>query len=151
MTKSDYLEAIRCPYCGGELDIHDERFSDEGIRVMCLDGCRRFYFHFEDVDDILFYFYPSGLKMPKRSNSGPTRTSRGDRRHTDYKKAIRKRRITRNYWSSRYADYYANLHQFSKNKIHCSCGLCTFRGPTHSDMMRNATAESQLREYYNEI
>ena len=43
-----------------------------------------------------------------------------EKRHNDWKKAIRKRRIINAYgW-----DYYDNLHQYSKNKIHCSCPMC---------------------------
>lgn len=43
-----------------------------------------------------------------------------------WKKALRKRRLERGFW--RYADehpYYDNLHQYSKNKIHCSCPICS--------------------------
>ena len=48
--------------------------------------------------------------------------NRAEKRHNDWKKAIRKRKITRSWgWSE---DYYDNLHQYSKNKIHCSCPLC---------------------------
>ena len=43
-----------------------------------------------------------------------------EKRHNDWKKAIRKRKIIRQYGF----DYYDNLHQYSKNKIHCSCALC---------------------------
>ena len=39
-----------------------------------------------------------------------------EKRHNDWVKAIRKRNL--------YPDYYDNLHQFSKNKIHCSCPMC---------------------------
>jgi len=39
-----------------------------------------------------------------------------ERRHNDWTKAIRKRNL--------YPDYYDNLHQYSKNKIHCSCPMC---------------------------
>ena len=43
-----------------------------------------------------------------------------EKRHNDWTKAIRKKRIINAYgW-----DYYDNLHQYSKNKIHCSCPLC---------------------------
>ena len=43
-----------------------------------------------------------------------------EKRHNDWIKAIRKRKIINAYgW-----DYYDNLHQYSKNKIHCSCPLC---------------------------
>ena len=48
---------------------------------------------------------------------------KGDRRKIDYKKARRKARID----LARSCDglpLYDNLHQYSKNKIHCSCRLC---------------------------
>ena len=47
--------------------------------------------------------------------------NRAEKRHNDWKKAIRKKKIINAYgW-----DYYDNLHQYSKNKIHCSCPLCS--------------------------
>ena len=47
--------------------------------------------------------------------------NRAEKRHNDWKKAIRKKKIINVYgW-----DYYDNLHQYSKNKIHCSCGMCS--------------------------
>ncbi len=46
--------------------------------------------------------------------------TKAEKRHNDWKKAIRKRKIINAYgW-----DYYDNLHQYSKNKIHCSCPFC---------------------------
>ena len=49
-----------------------------------------------------------------------------EKRHNDYKKAIRKRRIDRETKPSRWEhDWYDNLHQYSKNKIHCSCSMCS--------------------------
>ena len=51
--------------------------------------------------------------------------SRAERRHDDWTKAIRKRNIDRDLQSSLFCyDWYDNLHQYSKNKIHCSCPLC---------------------------
>ena len=47
-------------------------------------------------------------------------------RDVSYRKALRKRRIDResgHVWRY-HVDYYDNLHQYSKNKIHCSCGSC---------------------------
>jgi hypothetical protein len=41
----------------------------------------------------------------------------GENRRKSILKALRKRRL--------YPDYYNNLHQYSKNKIHCSCPLCS--------------------------
>lgn len=44
------------------------------------------------------------------------------RRHNDWKKAIRKHRIVLKWgWEE---GWYDNLHQYSKNKIHCSCPMC---------------------------
>lgn len=53
--------------------------------------------------------------------------TRAERRHRDYAKARRKRKITKEvYWSEPNSDweYYDSLHQYSKNKIHCSCPMC---------------------------
>lgn len=44
--------------------------------------------------------------------------TRAERRHMDWAKAIRKRNMSHN------TPLYDNLHQYSKNKIHCSCPLC---------------------------
>ena len=55
--------------------------------------------------------------------STPKESRKGDRRKIDYKKAKRKARID----LARSCDglpMYDNLHQYSKNKIHCSCQLC---------------------------
>lgn len=41
-------------------------------------------------------------------------------RRMNWRKAIRKRRIVSQYGY----DFYDNLHQYSKNKIHCSCWMC---------------------------
>ena len=48
--------------------------------------------------------------------------TRAQRRRNSIRKALRKRRIVRSWgWD---VEYYDNLHQYSKNKIHCSCPLC---------------------------
>lgn len=55
--------------------------------------------------------------------STPKESRKGDRRKIDYKKAKRKSKID----IARSCDglpMYDNLHQYSKNKIHCSCQLC---------------------------
>ena len=62
--------------------------------------------------------------------------NRGWRRKKDFYKAIRKRKIDLDctWWSEVHADFmnfnvsggfYKNLHQYSKNKIHCSCPNCS--------------------------
>lgn len=50
--------------------------------------------------------------------------SRDYYRDLTWRKALRKRRIAREILQF---DYYSNLHQYSKNKIHCSCPLCQTR------------------------
>lgn len=68
------------------------------------------------------------------------RSRRGDRRKVDLKKARRKARID----IARSCDgypMYDNLHQYSKNKIHCSCRLC--RGKDYFG--RHITTEQEIR------
>lgn len=48
-------------------------------------------------------------------------------RDVSIRKARRKRRIAREiyrWYSEEDWEYYNNLHQYSKNKIHCSCPYC---------------------------
>lgn len=53
------------------------------------------------------------------------------KRHNDWKKAIRKKNICEQVYG---IEYYNNLHQYSKNKVHCSCPLCAAKtGDTHSN------------------
>lgn len=47
--------------------------------------------------------------------------TRAERRHNDFIKAVRKKKIAEHL----YGGYYDNLHQYSDNKIHCSCGMCS--------------------------
>ena len=65
-------------------------------------------------------------------------------RHNSWRKAIRRRRIDRDvhqgYGRFRGGDWYDNLHQYSKGKIHCSCELCSAKtrkdGYTISDIRK---------------
>ena len=43
-------------------------------------------------------------------------------RYQCWRHALRKQRICRKKYGW---EYYHNLHQYSKNKIHCSCPLCS--------------------------
>lgn len=47
--------------------------------------------------------------------------SRIHSRKMNIKHALRKRRISRDVLGF---DYYDNLHQYSHNKLHCSCPIC---------------------------
>ena len=52
--------------------------------------------------------------------------------------------------------YYDNLHQYSKNKIHCSCNLCRFRpvwnpdAKPMQDIKNIAKMDYRLKEYEND-
>ena len=51
--------------------------------------------------------------------------SRAYNRQMSRRKALRKRRISEQFYGiDREHPYYNNLHQYSKNKIHCSCCYC---------------------------
>ena len=72
--------------------------------------------------------------------STPKDDKKGNRRKIDYKKAKRKAKID----LARSCDrlpMYDNLHQYSKNKIHCSCRLC--RGKDYFG--RHITTEQETR------
>lgn len=53
----------------------------------------------------------------------------GENRRKSIVKALRKRRIDHAVYRYWYNDpnygFYDNLHQYSKNKIHCSCPMCS--------------------------
>ena len=54
------------------------------------------------------------------------RNSSAYNRDVSKRKALKKRRIAEEiYWGGKEHPYYDNLHQYSKNKIHCSCLLCS--------------------------
>lgn len=76
--------------------------------------------------------------------------SAAKRRHNNVKKAIRKQNISKHVYG---INWYHNLHQYSKNKIHCSCNLCRFRpvwhpnARTYSDMKKDISTNDKLLEY----
>lgn len=49
--------------------------------------------------------------------------NRAKRRKNDWKKAIRKQKLSKMY-AAFPEGWYHNLHEYSKGKIHCSCPLC---------------------------
>ena len=86
-----------------------------------------------------------------------------EKRHNDWKKAVRKRRIARDRDPQDTHDWYDNLHQYSKNKIHCSCWMCRNKtnpkkgqgcGPgmnwSESDKRKLESMEEQIQEFDNE-
>ena len=71
--------------------------------------------------------------------------TRAFNRYQSYIKAKRKQRIAKEvYYDGDKHPYYDNLHQYSKNKIHCSCAFCSTktrnkgkRRLTHANYSRN--------------
>lgn len=70
----------------------------------------------------------------------------GDRRKKDYNKALRKKRIVEEYYNW---PWYDNLHQYSKNKIHCSCKIC--RGKDFRNRHIETPQERKKRDYEKEF
>ena len=83
-----------------------------------------------------------------------------EKRHNDVKKALRKRNICREAYKW---EYYNNLHQYSKNKIHCSCPICSAKTNVQSiykhgrknwkpsDIRKINKLNYSIEEYYNNI
>ena len=77
--------------------------------------------------------------------------TRAENRFNSRRKALRKRRIDRQ-TQGRYSTtpYYDNLHQYSKNKIHCSCPDCNPKtardGYSNTDKKKLLDIEEQLKD-----
>ena len=52
-------------------------------------------------------------------------SGRAYNREITRRKALNRRRLARKIYPYDENDYYDNLHQYSKNKIHCSCPMCS--------------------------
>lgn len=59
--------------------------------------------------------------------------SRHTRRKKDAHKAIRKQKIAQEVYSY---EWYDNLHEYSKGKIHCSCPICSGASKTNTKALR---------------
>lgn len=83
--------------------------------------------------------------------------TRGYYRRMSTIKGKRKRNIV---LSIRKEDLYEHVHQYSKNKIHCSCPLCAFNNKkavrvkgkaiTASDLRKIASMDAKLNEFMEE-
>ena len=77
--------------------------------------------------------------------------NRGRRRKLNFSKAKRKKKICHILYGY---DLYEHDNQYSKNKVHCSCPMCSAKSNskygknwTHSDLKKIASMNSQLKEY----
>ena len=81
------------------------------------------------------------------------RRTKAERRHNDWKKIHHKEYIIRNIWRDEnwFNDAFAGKeHYLSKNKIHCSCPICTAKtrrdGYKISDLRKLESLQSSLEE-----
>lgn len=63
-------------------------------------------------------------------------------RDVSIRKALRKRNITQQVYYYTGHPYYDNLHQYSKNKIHCSCPMCSSKTKNKGQKKHNRWAPS---------
>ena len=75
---------------------------------------------------------------------------RGEKRKIDFTHALRKKNKAETIGLNKNCPYYDNLHQYSKNKIHCSCPICSGKtsknGYTNTDKKKLLNLEEQLNE-----
>lgn len=102
----------------------------------------------KNMNDTILDVYSESLTDTEMESlfSTPKESRKGDRRKTDYKKAKRKARINIATMACNTVPLYDNLHQYSKNKIHCSCRLC--RG---KDYFGRHILTKQEKNRYNEM
>ena len=73
--------------------------------------------------------------------------TRAENRFNSRRKALRKRRIDRQ--TQGRTPYYDNLHQYSKNKVHCSCPLCSRKSKNYlkiNDMRKNEAMDFAIKD-----
>ena len=86
----------------------------------------------------------------RKKNEGRVRA---ELRKLNAKKARRKEAIVRKVYNMDPLNnedgdhYYDNLHQFSKNKIHCSCPSCSGMTKTNSKKVNKGGAKPQTRNF----
>lgn len=111
---------IRCNLCGSD-DVwtKSESIYDDEVKSVCLH-CGVIA-HGKTVEEL-----PITIENVSRTKNH-TATTKGEirstRRKTWYTKAKRKQRIAERIYGE--TGIYRNLHQYGKNKIHCSCPLCS--------------------------
>jgi hypothetical protein len=76
--------------------------------------------------------------------------TRAENRFNSRRKALRRRRITQEVYGMKEDNpYYDNLHQYSKNKVHCSCPWCSRKSKEHpkvNDVRKNEAMNSAIEE-----
>ena len=71
--------------------------------------------------------------------------NKAERRKNSIKKARRKQRLAKELYE---LDYYDSLHQFSKNKIHCSCPMCSGMNKTNQKKFKGNGKTQHNNSHY---
>lgn len=77
--------------------------------------------------------------------------SRSHSRKMNIKHALRKQKISREVFGH---EYYDNLHQYSHNKIHCSCPLCRSKSWSlgdNSDAQKSTKDQRRLKSMSEQL
>jgi len=81
------------------------------------------------------------------------RRTKAERRHNDWRKIHKKANIIRHVWEDEgwYKDFWGKqMHRLSKNKIHCSCPMCSAKtnrnGYKISDLKKLESLQYSLDE-----
>ena len=69
--------------------------------------------------------------------------TRAERRHKDFSKASRKEKISKLVYQF---NWYDNLHQYSKNKVHCSCPMCSCKTNTKIYKSKGPISNHHMRQ-----
>lgn len=131
---------VICSICGSDdIDINDKSCYGGEVKSVCNSCGNVAYAKVADELPIITTYDDVMLV------NNHIRRNRGERRHKDFSKAIRKRNLDRSICD--YDGLYKNLHQYSKNKIHCSCPFCSAKykrmngaaglNPTISDLRKH--------------
>ena len=76
---------------------------------------------------------------------------RSRNRWKSYCKAKRKQKMDKERAAGRWPPYYSNLHQYSKNKIHCSCPMCRAKTRSEGLAIQDLRRRDSMDESENEF
>lgn len=111
---------IRCNLCGSnDVWTKSESIYNDEVKSVCLHcGVTAYGKSLEELPITI-----ENVTRTKNHDTAIKVKARSARRKTWYTKAKRKQRIAKRIYGE--TGIYKNLHQYSKNKIHCSCPLCS--------------------------
>lgn len=122
---------VRCAVCGSD-DIYvkfPSTYNDE-VKSVCMSCGNRGFVKSEDELPVITI---EGKNHKSVSRLGHP-NSRAARRKVDFTRAIRKKNLADKIYRFTGHGFYPHTHQYSKNKIHCSCPLCAAKSKSKNGM-----------------